>query len=636
MIIPLYNLQAHNVMTNVIVDAGTDAKIAKFHKRGLEIIGLAMLEVVEATRGVSWADDRAGGGNGGHTHHASMLSADGHTPASSHVSLNSDNTHESLSQPHYQPPAQTMPMSPTPQLPEKSGARRLFGKVFKKKGEPSAGGPVGVPSKANSPYGAAPTPRSPLPSLDRDVSASTKASNKRSSLLLSVAQGASVPDPMGSPAAAQTPQPQTVLGIAPIIHTAYSAPEGSRVRPTRYVWVVRKWLKGPPAGVTLPTTSGVLPGAGPMDSLVEVTFEWVRAASSRKGSGDRRVTSRSSERKEKKDRRRSSGGAASNTPSLSSLRRGRKSVDGDRNEAGLASGKKQGRARSSESARTSTTLTTDDGSPPGEDDDGEGGEDSDSDPEDSETPWMCQLVVRKLPAPAAAASHRLSYMSASDDGSMSTPVPAPAPVLAPTSVKVKVAAIVPAPHHPRVVSLLKIPFPLQDIIVTSKTTSPPAVADHRYAHLTPHIRHHHSRDNVEVDFEARKRIVTPAGVARPAVSPNVAGGGIAGSPPATPTQAAINASGSDSAGLHKLAGKFKATVSPSLGSGYSSETSVSSASVGSGGSGGVTVSGGEGILLSAEEIKDIVCCTALWVVVREAFGGVGRVSRKGDGWRIRG
>ena len=29
-IIPLYNLQAHNVMTNVIVDVGTDPKIAKF------------------------------------------------------------------------------------------------------------------------------------------------------------------------------------------------------------------------------------------------------------------------------------------------------------------------------------------------------------------------------------------------------------------------------------------------------------------------------------------------------------------------------------------------------------------------------------------------------------------------------
>ena len=34
-------------MANTVLDAGTDAKIAKFHKRGLEILGLAMLEVVE-------------------------------------------------------------------------------------------------------------------------------------------------------------------------------------------------------------------------------------------------------------------------------------------------------------------------------------------------------------------------------------------------------------------------------------------------------------------------------------------------------------------------------------------------------------------------------------------------------------
>ncbi|KAK7447077.1 hypothetical protein VKT23_014291 [Stygiomarasmius scandens] len=47
MIIPLYNLQAHNVMTNTIVDAGTDAKIAKFTKRGLEMIDLALLEPIE-------------------------------------------------------------------------------------------------------------------------------------------------------------------------------------------------------------------------------------------------------------------------------------------------------------------------------------------------------------------------------------------------------------------------------------------------------------------------------------------------------------------------------------------------------------------------------------------------------------
>jgi hypothetical protein len=43
-IILLYNLRAHNVMTNIIVDAGTNAN---FQKRDLEIVGLATLEPIE-------------------------------------------------------------------------------------------------------------------------------------------------------------------------------------------------------------------------------------------------------------------------------------------------------------------------------------------------------------------------------------------------------------------------------------------------------------------------------------------------------------------------------------------------------------------------------------------------------------
>ena len=46
-IIPLYNLSAHNVMTNTVTDAGTDAKVAKFGKRGIEVIGLGILECYE-------------------------------------------------------------------------------------------------------------------------------------------------------------------------------------------------------------------------------------------------------------------------------------------------------------------------------------------------------------------------------------------------------------------------------------------------------------------------------------------------------------------------------------------------------------------------------------------------------------
>jgi hypothetical protein len=43
-----------------------------------------------------------------------------------------------------------------------------------------------------------------------------------------------------------------------------------------------------------------------------------------------------------------------------------------------------------------------------------------------------------------------------------------------------------------------------------------------------------------------------------------------------------------------------------------------------------------GLVLTAEEIKDVVASTALWLVVREAMGGVGKDKRKGDGWKLRG
>jgi hypothetical protein len=46
--------------------------------------------------------------------------------------------------------------------------------------------------------------------------------------------------------------------------------------------------------------------------------------------------------------------------------------------------------------------------------------------------------------------------------------------------------------------------------------------------------------------------------------------------------------------------------------------------------------GGEGLMLTAEEIKDVVSSTGVWLIVREHFGGVGKVNRKGDGWRIHG
>lgn len=159
-----------------------------------------------------------------------------------------------------------------------------------------------------------------------------------------------------------------------------------------------------------------------------------------------------------------------------------------------------------------------------EEDDGD-----ESEPEDSETPWTCTLVLSRVGeggggsvSPATAAA-----VAAAADGSSSN------------YTRVRVATFSPTPHHPKVVALLKVPFPLPDIVV----------------------------DQLQVC----RRAVSPQGIARP--SWNLTNGGGGDEP--------------------------------------------------------------DGLVLTAEEIKDVVSSTGLWLVVRENIGGVGKVSRKGDGWRIR-
>jgi hypothetical protein len=95
-------------------------------------------------------------------------------------------------------------------------------------------------------------------------------------------------------------------------------------------------------------------------------------------------------------------------------------------------------------------------------------------------------------------------------------------------IRLKVATLSPTPHHPKVVGLLKMPFPLPDIEVE---------------HLL-----------------IRRRLVTAQGISK--------------------------------------------TTAPNTSE----------------------------FVLTAEEIKDTVSSTALWLVVREAFGGVGRERKKGKSW----
>ncbi|KAJ3727426.1 hypothetical protein C8R42DRAFT_716887 [Lentinula raphanica] len=153
MIIPLYNLQAHNVMTNTIVDAGTDAKIARFTRKGLEMIDLAVMEVVEV-----WPTPSglvASANNGANTTSARGSVDEGHriqnrsstigntpfrssrpttpdpdrlTPGSSVISVSSAGL-SAADEHHLHLPENPIAM-PTRVVPQK---KNLFGKFFRKK-----------------------------------------------------------------------------------------------------------------------------------------------------------------------------------------------------------------------------------------------------------------------------------------------------------------------------------------------------------------------------------------------------------------------------------------------------------------------------------------------------------------------
>ncbi|KAF4568275.1 hypothetical protein EYR36_010284 [Pleurotus pulmonarius] len=190
-----------------------------------------------------------------------------------------------------------------------------------------------------------------------------------------------------------------------------------------------------------------------------------------------------------------------------------------------------------------------------EEDDGE-----ESDPEDSETPWTCTLKVKRvtpqmagdgnsLLLPLTQTASRSPRSSAYSRGSLDLQNPAVVASVkggSSQTLRLKLGTLSPTPHHPKVVAMLKVPFPLSDVNVGQMIV--------------------------------RKR-PSPGGLGQPDLPPR----------PAT------------SAGGERSVSEFS----------------------------------NSGLVLTAEELKDVVCSTGMWLVVRESFGGVGKERRRGDGWRIR-
>jgi hypothetical protein len=498
MIIPLYNLQAHNVMTNVIVDAGTDAKVAKFAKRGLEILGLAILEPIEVWGAVPLPGALPPSGSARTSVDDSKRELGLFPQPRPHSSSSRVVTPEVFAATLSPSSHKEIPRKPSFTLtpagledtiissaqPQRGGAKKLFTKMFKKKDTSPRTVPLVVPIP--------PTDLQGLPSITR---LSSRGSHD---IPPSSPQGISSTVTLCPP----------VLGIQASLYPSLSPPKG---RPTKYVWVVRKWLKGTDTGL-LNGMMGRLGANGRGDLAeasaphVEVRFEWSRELRKKKGRGRKPRTDRRSPALGPESGSVSCRGNAVVTSEPPLTRSVHKSPSRlcDPSSGLCASSMSHSQSRSSHHSCSSDGSISAGSSACSADNSGD-----DSEAEDSETPWTCTLTVQRT-------GHSPPMHSSAEQQDH--------------AVRLKVATLAPTPHHPKVVGLLKVPFPLPDIEVER-------LAVHR-------------------------RVVTAQGVTRTACN-----------------------------------------------------------------SGELT--------LTAEEIKDSISSTALWLVVREAFGGVGRERRKGDGWRIR-
>lgn len=617
-IIPLYSLQAHNVMTNVIVDAGTDAKIAKLQRRGMEFIDLAVLEPVEVWGERSRAPK---------TSRSATPDPSTPTAASSSASLSSCSPNQPTptippprfsqpqpqpSRPQIQPQVQlkSLPSLPSLKRPSTVDAKRsIFGKMFKKGKDTSS--PVSpAPSGASTimPNTPTPTPKpdmTPTPSRARghvrNLSAGLNAATPRNrsnspnprtvqSLYVPGQEefNASTNDLHGVSSEERVLRPP-VLGIQPSLSYSYatsatgaasgpipsSLPKSARA--LMYVWFVRKWLKrradnqesegllGVIQTHTSRRASAILMGnSGALEEGVEVRFEWKRSGKTKRGKG-----------RERQERKGSVGGTVPLATGVESseIPKGKErklthrlSVISHHSLSTNFSMSEEGSG--SPRSGTPTGEQRDSFSSPQKDRDHDSDDDGyDSDPEDSETPWVCTLKIRRTGTAVQRTWSRSDGGHGSANGHESRHEKGrgtsgtakygydelgviPPSAGAPQILRIKVGTLSPTPHHPKVVAMLKVPFPLPD---------------------------------VEIERMGVSR--RPSG--------ELLGCFLA---PATTDM------------LYLFIGYTNPRPPPSQW---------------------------EGTTLTAEEIKDVVCSTGLWLVVREGFGGVGRVSRKGDGWRIR-
>lgn len=689
-IVPLYNLSAHNVMTNTVTDAGTDAKVAKFQRRGLEIMRVGTWEPIEVWSSKS-SPSSAGGAASSQRHYqtipnsaaaashttatpattavddvgrlprASSLTSGGQELNATAFSMVSDGTGKESSMPsspsfmkklassasgsgHRRQNSidPSVPVSPPPPNNAKEvavGAKKFFGKVFNtsnsKKREGGSASGLNFPSfNLAAPPGSAPGQRT---SFSASVGAGGRESAARRLSSLSSGSKESHSDSTSASHIAPAQQHNStllhppsysresnssyssghwygerdppplqppVLGLQAALHASVAPGAQLNGRPNSYVWVMRRWAKEKqPAG----SQDGILKGlvnvaqglqqnAGvgarkekDKDVLadVEVRFEWSRGKSMSKekarpagagaGAASRRVSDQSATlRLPSIDDDSRSMNSSSKNPSRTSL------VQHQQHAGASGSGAMEPTVPSASiSSRRHSTHNTGDISQqivvpdatPGAAAPPPADDGEESDAEDSETPWTCTLQIfpAHLP-PLTEAEAKERHNSVFCAPPPSSSSSSPKPVRD-GRLRIRLAVLVPTPHHPKIIGQFKMPFPLPDVAITP------------YASLSvPNAPH--SFDSSGTSSRAGRFDVAAAGVGARALPRTIGPDGV----------------------LRLMSDS---------------------------GNGEMEINVAQEILFTAEDIKDVVSSTGLWLVVREGFGGLGRTKRKGDGWHIR-
>ena len=653
---PLYNLSAHNVMANTITDAGTDAKVAKFQRRGLEIMRVGTWEPVEI-----WSSKSSGGGGqqnpttstlpshaaasslptivdgGGRLLRATSLTSRGQELNATAFSMVSEGTGKEGSIPsspsfmkklssasasisgrgrqNFIDP--TTPASPPPPPPKEvaAGAKKFFGKVFNKKregGGSDSGGGFGNPSINLPDPPASPSDRRTSFSVSVDTNERNSPANRLSLLSIGSKESHSDSTSASHHAPAQPgatllhpatysrqsnfsvssyssgnwhgerdpPLRPPVLGLQAALHASIGPGAPFSGRPSSYVWVLRKWAKEKQlAG----SQEGILKG------LVNVAQGLQQNAASSSSSGkdkdrdvhaDVEVRFEWSRGKSVRKEKARLGGAGAAHPGTGSRR-----VSDQSATLRLPSIDDDSHSMASSKNRSRTSLVQHTG------------------------PGAAVL-------PASASSKRQSTHNAGDVSQQTiTPDAVPASPSADDGEESDAEdsetpwtctlQIYPAHRSPLTEAEAK---ERHNSIFSASPSSSKVARDGRLrirlAVLVPTPHHPKIIGQFKMPFPLPDVAITPH-------APN------------------SNSNNNSTSGdwFDATAGGVGARVLPRT---IGPDGVLRCAS-----DRDMEINAAQETLFTAEDIKDVVSSTGLWLVVREGFGGLGRTKRRGDGWHIR-